>query len=79
MKLQRITSIGQDIIFASTLGQKKKTSSVGITDNRKVLELLNKMGHCASYHTVQELETELTFNANKSIRSTLFGMTLNLE
>ena len=38
------------------------------------------MGHCASYYTVQELDTEMAFEAKKkSNRSNRFGMTLNLD
>ena len=32
------------------------------------------MGQCASYSAVEELETELTFEANKNSKQTLFGM-----
>ena len=42
-----------------------------LTRSRKVL---NRMGHCASYSTVEELETELTFEANKNSKQTPFGM-----
>ena len=38
------------------------------------MEILNRMGHCFSYSTVEELETELTFEANKNSKETPFGM-----
>ena len=34
------------------------------------------MGHCASYHIIQEIETELTFEANSENQLTPFGMSL---
>ena len=34
------------------------------------------MGHCVSYHTVQEVETEMTFEANSRSTYTPFGMSL---
>ena len=36
-----------------------------VTSNRKVVDLLNKLGHCASHSTIEKLETELTFEAKK--------------
>ena len=36
-----------------------------LTGSRKVIEILNRFGHCISYHAVEEIETELTFKANK--------------
>ena len=38
------------------------------------MEILNRMGHCFSYSTVEELETELNFEANKNSKETQFGM-----
>ena len=32
-----------------------------IAGSRKVIEILNRMGHSISYNTVEELETKLTF------------------
>ena len=32
-----------------------------ITSSRKVVDLINKLGHCCSYNTIEELETEATF------------------
>lgn len=41
--------------------------------------MINRLGHCASYHTTEELETELTFEANKGSRATPYGMHLSNE
>ena len=46
-----------------------------LTGSRKVIEILNKPGHCISYHTVEEIETEITFEANKEGALTPHGMT----
>ena len=43
------------------------------------MEILNRMGHCVSYSTVEELETELTFEANKNSKQTTFRMKTTSE
>ena len=48
-----------------------------LTGGRKIVDLLNRLGHCASYSTIDELETELTFEATKGKRLTTNGMSLN--
>ena len=45
-----------------------------LTEYRTVVEILNRMGHCVGYSTVEELETELTFEVNKNNKETPFGM-----
>ena len=35
-----------------------------LTGSKKVIEVLNHYGHCTSYTTIEELETELTFSSN---------------
>ena len=42
-----------------------------------MVEILNRLGHCVSYSTVEELETELTFEAQVDARMTPYGMNLN--
>ena len=48
-----------------------------LTVSRKVIEILNKLGHCVSHHTVEEIETEMTFEANKDGALSPHGMTRN--
>ena len=36
-----------------------------LTGSREVIEVLNKLGNCVSYHVVEETETPTTFEANK--------------
>ena len=40
----------------------------------KLWKFLNRMGYCVSYSSVEELEPELTFEANKNSKETPFGM-----
>ena len=78
---RRIKSISQDIVFSTTSGIKNlsKHSQIGLaikslTGSRKVVKILNRMGNCVSYSTVEELETELSFEANKNNKETPFEM-----
>lgn len=68
-----IFSIGQDLIYAA-FGHKIKTSkhiTLGLAvkslcNSKKVVNILSKYGHCCSYTTLEELETELTFSTVNS-------------
>ncbi|CAH0562871.1 unnamed protein product [Brassicogethes aeneus] len=68
-----IFSIGKDLIYAAS-GHKIKTSkhiTLGLTvkslcNSKKVVNILSKYGHCCSYTTLEELETELTFSTVNS-------------
>ena len=71
-KQRRIKSIGEDIIYAVSSGAKipAKHLQVGLamkslTGSRKVIEVLNRLGHSISYSAVEEIETELTFEGTK--------------
>ena len=84
MKTYRINSLSEDLIFAATSAKKKPKKHLqlglflkSLTGSRKIITLLNRMGHCVSYHTVQELETEMTYEATKNLRNTPFGMSLH--
>lgn len=64
----RVKSICNSIIFCLTNGTVKPSSvlSLGlvtksITGSRRMVEMLNRLGHCISYSTVEELETELAY------------------
>ena len=41
-----------------------------LTGSRKLVDLLSKLGHCASYSTIEEQETELNFESPKEIELT---------
>ena len=83
---RRIKSISQDVVFSSTSAIKKPSKHLqlglaikSLTRSQKVMEILHRMGHCVSYSTVKELETELTFKANKNSKETPFGMKTTSE
>ena len=83
MKQKRVKCISQDLVFVTTSGRKKPRKHLqlglvlkSLTGSRKVIELLNRMGYCASYHTTQEIETEMTFEAGRRKKNTPFGMSL---
>ena len=76
-KQRRINSISEDFVFAVTSGRKKpaKHLKVGLTVKRltgskKLIEMLNRLGHSVSYSTLEELETEMAFTATKESRVT---------
>ena len=67
-KQRRINLIGENIIYAISSGAKipAKHLQVGLamkslTGSRKVIEVLDRLGHSISYSVVEEIETELTF------------------
>ena len=72
---RKIKPISQDVVFSTTSGIKKPSKHLqlglaikSLTGSRKVVEILNRMGHCVNYSTVEELETELNFEANKTVK-----------
>ena len=84
IKQKRISSISQDTVYAATSGLKKtqKHLTVGLalnslTGSSKVVEVMCRLGHCASYHTIKEIEIEMTIEVTKSLKATPFGMSLN--
>ena len=48
-----------------------------LTGSKKVLEMLNRYGHCISYHTAEEIETEMTFGTREANQVTPHGMIRN--
>ena len=81
-KVRRVKSVSEDAIFVVTSGLKKLSKHLqlgmtikSLTCSRKVVDLLNRLGHCVSYSTIEEL-TELTFEATKE-KLTPNGMSLN--
>ena len=77
----RIKSMSEDAVFAATTGLKKpqKHLMLGIalkslTGSRKVIEIMNRLRHCASYHAIKEVETEATLESTKRNLVTPLGM-----
>ena len=69
-KLRRIRSISEDVVYSVTSGRKKPSKHVklglvikSLTGSKKVIEMINHYGHCASYTIIEELDTELTFSS----------------
>lgn len=63
-------SFSQDVIYAVCNGQIKTSKHLclgmtlkSITNSKKVVNIINKYGHCAGYTTIEELETEATFTS----------------
>ena len=45
--------------------------------SRKVIEILNRLGHCVIYNLVEEIETELTYAVNEKDILTPSGMNMD--
>ena len=41
--------------------------------------MMCRLGHCASYHTIKEIENKMTIEATKSLKATSFRMSLNMS
>ena len=72
---KRISSISQDTVYAATTGLKKpqKHLTVGLslsslTGSSKMVEMMCRLGHCASYHSIKEIENEMATEATKSVK-----------
>ena len=84
VKQRRIKSISDDVIYATTGGKKKPSKHLmlgmaikSLTGSKTVLQILNR--YCSSYNTIQEIETELTFEANKRQEVLPYGMELGIN
>jgi hypothetical protein len=67
-------SLSEDLIYAVTNGNMKTSKHINLglamkslTNSRKIINILNKHGHCCSYTTLEELETEATFAATSRL------------
>lgn len=65
---RRVNSISEDLLYAAHHGKLKtgKHIKLGMTlksvsSCRKVVDIINKCGHCCSYNVIESLETEATF------------------
>lgn len=62
--------MAQDAIFIVFNGRIKteKHMTLGatlksLTSSRKIIDIINRYGHCCSYNVIEELETEATFSS----------------
>lgn len=58
------------MIYAVTNGQVKTRKHItlgmtlkSLTISRKVIDIMNRYGHCCSYNVIEELETEVIFSS----------------
>ncbi len=73
-KKTRVDSVVSDIVFSTSNGRKVsgKHMALGsavksLTGSRKLLNILNRLGHCVNYTATEGIETELCFTVlNKS-------------
>ena len=76
-KQQRIKSISEDIAFSATSGKKTSKQLISglamksLTGFRRFIEILNRLGHTACYHTIEKLETELNFFKQQKVVTVL--------
>ena len=63
---RRANSSAQDAVYTISRGKLKPAKHLtmglamkSLTGSRKVVEILNRLGHSISYHTTEEIETEL--------------------
>lgn len=72
----KVKSISSSIILSMTHGSVKPTTCLSlalvtksITGSRRMVEILNRLGHCVSYAVVEEIESELAYGcaANSNI------------
>lgn len=80
----RIRSICEDIIYSTHKGRIKprKHMKLGLTvktltNSRKLLLLLNRLGHSIAYTTAEELETEITYTEFKKNKVIPSGININ--
>lgn len=80
-KTIRIQSLAEETIFSVTNGRSKPSKQMllalvmkSVPGSRKAIEILNKFGHCVSYHVAEELETELTYTASESSTLLPYGL-----
>lgn len=81
---RKVKSLAEDAIYATRNGQVKTSKHVtlgmamkSLTSSRKVIDILNRFGHCCSYNTIEELETEATFFSADSSSICPQGITLS--
>ena len=72
-KSYRITSISEDLVFAATSRRRRPAKHLQIgmtikslTGSKKVVTMLNRLGHCIRYNGTEELKTELTYNCSNA-------------
>ena len=64
--------MSEDVVSAATPGLKKPQKHLvlgialkSLTGSRKIIEIMNRLGHSASNHTIEEAVTEAKFESAK--------------
>lgn len=86
LKEVKIASICNSIIFSMSNGSIKPSTCLtlglavkSITGSRKMINILNRLGHCVSYTLVEELETELAYGSSAETRILPYGLISGCE
>lgn len=77
----KIKSICDSIIYSASCGAIKPSTSLSlalvtksITGSRKMVEILNRLGHCVNYTCVEELESEIAYGCAASTKILPYGL-----
>ena len=69
LKQVRTKSICEDDVLATTGGLKKLKNDIvlgiALTGSRKVVEIMNRLGHCISYDAKEEIEKKAMCESTK--------------
>lgn len=67
---RHVNSLSEDMVYIVHNGNIKTPKHIclgmalkSLTSSRKVIDIINRYGHCISYSAVEELETEATFTS----------------
>lgn len=76
-----IRSVSDDVVFATSRGNIKTSKHLllglslkSLTGSRKLLEIINHLGHCVSYHIAENIETDLATSISEKQQSTPEGI-----
>lgn len=77
----KIKSICDSIIYSASCGAIKPSTSLSLalvtksmTGSRKIVEILNRLGHCVNYTCVEELESEIAYGGAASTKILPYGL-----
>ena len=81
----KVNSIVQDLIYAVSHGKIKTSKHLtlgmtlkSITTSRKVIDIINKYGHCFSYNTIEEYKTYCKWTSRRK-ETNIFGPYLMVD
>lgn len=67
---RHVNSVCQDLIYMAHNGNLKTSKHIclgitlkSLTSSRKVIDIINRYGHCISYNAIEELETQATYTS----------------